>query len=299
MTAQLKNIVLVGATGNIGSPVLEQLRAAEPKFNITVLSRASSTATFPSDVHVVKVDYDNLASLTQALHGQDAIVSTIGAAALDNAQKNLVAAAAAAGIKLFVPSEFGVDTLHPASVEVKVFGAKVQLVQELEKAKVPYAVIATGPFLDWGLANGFLGIDIKNKSASLINDGNARVSGTSLASVGKAVVAVLQHADKAVNQRIAVSDTTFTQNELLAEVQRQVGGDAGAWTVSHTPLEQVKQEGFAKLSDPSHIGVLYLIKAAIFSGTEASYWVAGKDHSAEFGLKQRTLKDIVAQVVSQ
>jgi uncharacterized protein YbjT (DUF2867 family) len=46
-------------------------------FNVTVLTRTGSTSTFPSSVKVTAVDYNDLVSLTEALRGIDAVVSTV------------------------------------------------------------------------------------------------------------------------------------------------------------------------------------------------------------------------------
>lgn len=48
------------------------------KFNVTVLVRSASKASFPSSVKVVEVDFTSVPALTNALKGQDALVSTVG-----------------------------------------------------------------------------------------------------------------------------------------------------------------------------------------------------------------------------
>lgn len=94
------------ATGNVGSGVLPEL--LKSNFNITVLSREGSSAVFPEGVKVVKTDY-SISSLTKALTGQDAVVSMLPIVALAEQQK-VAEAALAAGVKRFIPSEFGSDT---------------------------------------------------------------------------------------------------------------------------------------------------------------------------------------------
>lgn len=44
---------------------------------MTVLARIGSKSTFPSSVKVTTVDYNDLASLTEAFRGIDAVVSTV------------------------------------------------------------------------------------------------------------------------------------------------------------------------------------------------------------------------------
>ena len=75
-----KNVLLIGAGGNLGKPILSALRA-DSNFHVTVLSRAESTATFPSDVNVIKADYSNKEALIKACTGQDVVISVVGVAA--------------------------------------------------------------------------------------------------------------------------------------------------------------------------------------------------------------------------
>jgi uncharacterized protein YbjT (DUF2867 family) len=69
-TNTYKNVLLVGGTGATGKHILAAL-LADGTFNVTVLSRATSNATFPSHVKVIKVDYSDKKALTEALRGQD------------------------------------------------------------------------------------------------------------------------------------------------------------------------------------------------------------------------------------
>ena len=59
MTA-IKTVALVGASGNLGALTLKHLIAVG-KFDITLLTRAESTATFPDhpELPVIKGDYSS------------------------------------------------------------------------------------------------------------------------------------------------------------------------------------------------------------------------------------------------
>jgi uncharacterized protein YbjT (DUF2867 family) len=125
-----------------------------------VLSRESSKATFPSSVKVLNADYSSLESLTQALKGQDAVVSAVGPEGL-LAQALIFDAAVAAGVKRFIPSEYGCDTSNEKTSQLPVFGYKVATAKHLqakvaEGAATTYTLLYSGPFLDWGLKMGFL-----------------------------------------------------------------------------------------------------------------------------------------------
>jgi hypothetical protein len=95
------------ASGNLGRAVIPDLLNSDLSF--TILSRIGSSVTFSGGANVVQSNYD-LESLIQILKGQDAVVSMLGITAMAE-QKILANAAIAAGVKLFIPSEFGSDTM--------------------------------------------------------------------------------------------------------------------------------------------------------------------------------------------
>src|SRR5690242_16544214 len=104
-------VAVAGATGNVGIPILKELLAAG--FSVTALTRqgSSSASKLPSDANltVKEVDFTSVPSLTEALKGHFAVVSTLATIAVGS-QDLLIDAAAAAGVTRFIPSEFGSDT---------------------------------------------------------------------------------------------------------------------------------------------------------------------------------------------
>jgi hypothetical protein len=84
------------------------LSSNQPKFNVTVVSRSSSTYEGGEALNVVKVDFSNHVDLVQALKGQDALIITISTRPeLAPTSLKLIDAAVEAGVKLIIPSEFG------------------------------------------------------------------------------------------------------------------------------------------------------------------------------------------------
>ena len=75
----------------------------------------------------------------------DVVVSTLAVAAL-NVQPGIAEAAKEAGVKLFVPSEFG----GPTEGETEgLFGAKASIQERLKAIGIPYTLFYTGPFADF------------------------------------------------------------------------------------------------------------------------------------------------------
>lgn len=135
------------------------------------LTRHRQTKLIPNTVNIVEVNYNDENALRKALRNQDAVVSCLGdvPAALQ-AQKSLLVASLAAGVKRFVPSEFGSDTTNRHVRSYPFFRAKVEHQRLLRQAAstyrdFSYSLLITGPFLDWGLSKVPFIINVGSKTA--------------------------------------------------------------------------------------------------------------------------------------
>jgi nucleoside-diphosphate-sugar epimerase len=148
-TPEIKNVILVGATGNVGSLLIAPLAAT---FNLTLLSRSSSTSKPSHDnIKTIRADY-TLEDLTKAFAGQDALVSAGGAVAFGE-QKVMIDAAVAAGVKRFLPSEMSMNGDAKAVRDlVPVFQTKYEILDYLkskEEQGLTWTGLGTGPLFDW------------------------------------------------------------------------------------------------------------------------------------------------------
>jgi saccharopine dehydrogenase-like NADP-dependent oxidoreductase len=147
---EIKTLAIIGASGNVGEGVLPSL-LQKTNLQITVISRPESKATFPAAVNVVRASADDPASFEKAFQGQDAVLSLVPSFGASN-ESLIVDAAAKAGVKYFVPSQFGHDTTDPKVVELlPLFIDKVRVVEKLRshESTMGWAGIVTGMFLDW------------------------------------------------------------------------------------------------------------------------------------------------------
>jgi uncharacterized protein YbjT (DUF2867 family) len=92
------------------------------------------------------VDYGSAESLKNAITGADVVISTLNRVALQ-AQHLLAEQAKVAGVKLFVPSEFG-DATDRENLE-GVFAIKQSVHRKLKELDLPYALFFTGPHSDF------------------------------------------------------------------------------------------------------------------------------------------------------
>ncbi|KAH8900010.1 NAD(P)-binding protein [Thozetella sp. PMI_491] len=263
----IQKVALAGAAGNLGPAILNALRDAG--FEVTVLTRADSKSTFPEGVSVARVDYDSVEGLTSVLSGQDAVITTLGPEG-SQAQLNLVEAASKAGVKRFIPSEFGSNVDNPKVHNFPVFASKVAVDALLEeKAKttdLSYTLIRNGVFLDWGIMVGFM-INLREKKVNLVDGGEHRFTTTTLPTVAKAVVAVLKKPEETKNKVLYIRDTETTMKEILAKAKKAVGEDG--WTETALSVDELVAGAWAELKqekpNPAKF-VFPFLQAAIWGG---------------------------------
>lgn len=99
----------------------------------------------------IKTDYTH-ASLVAAFKGQDAVVSTISTSSLTE-QKRVIDAAVEAGVKRFIPSEFGWDTSGDVAMEIApcmvMKKDPVAYLREKERTGMSWTSICNGLWVDW------------------------------------------------------------------------------------------------------------------------------------------------------
>ncbi|CAI9629927.1 hypothetical protein GT037_007267 [Alternaria burnsii] len=260
--SSFKNVMVIGAGGNLGPAILYAL-LHHSSFNTTVLSREGSSSTFPPGVKVLRADYNSMDSLKTAFMGQDVVVSLVAGAVLGN-QNNLIDAAIAAGVKRFLPSEFGSNTTDARTrAIVPMYKSKVETVDYLKskESEISWTSIVTGPFFDWGLKVGFLGFDAAHKVATLYEDGTAKFSSTNLHTIGLAVVKALENAEGTKNQYVFVSGFQTSQKEIL-EVAEKVTGSK--WIVRNASVDDAIKKGNEKILRGDYSGIEDLILGATF-----------------------------------
>jgi uncharacterized protein YbjT (DUF2867 family) len=134
--------------GNVGRSIVKAL--VDAKFNVSVFSRQDSPANVHESVAVITTDYSPHRS--RKPQGQDAVVCAIGPGPGVASQMEIIDAAVKAGVKRFIPSEFGGNTQTETSPDfVRLNGVKVQVIDHLKE------VATANPGFSWtGLSTGVL-----------------------------------------------------------------------------------------------------------------------------------------------
>ncbi|KAL2826131.1 hypothetical protein BDW59DRAFT_145559 [Aspergillus cavernicola] len=245
-------IALAGATGNLGIPILTALLAANHP--VTVLSRIggnSSKLTPHANLTIKEVDFTSTASLTAALQeSQPEIVVSCLATLAIGSQNPLIDAAVAAGVKRFIPAEFGMDSANPLCRELPVCVPKAAtqgyLTEKvgLTDGRFSWTAIANGLFLDWCLEAGIL-LDLKRRSATLYNGGDVVFSATSLGDIAKAVLGVIGNLEETRNRIVYVQSAAVSQNRLIEYVKE---ADGKGWDVVVKGTEEVRRESLEEFA---------------------------------------------------
>lgn len=234
----IKNVTIVGAAGNLGTTVFKKL-VDSGKFSVQVLRRPDSTTQYPSGTKVIDVDFNSVDSLASALEGQDAVIALFGATSL-GLQYGLIDASIKAGVKRFIPSEFGADlgvaknrTLLPFVEKAKV---EDYLEEKSKSSSLTYTYIYTGPFLDWGLEHNFI-LDTSTYQPTLYNGGDRVFNTTSLDTIANGVIGVLTHFDETKNRAVHLGDVKLSQNDLLA-IAKKVAPNKSWAAPKHTTVDE-------------------------------------------------------------
>lgn len=181
----------------------------------------------------MEVDYSSVDSLAKAFHGQDVVISTVDAEAV-SAQKIVIDACIQAGVRRYIPSDWGALSTDLKAQELPPHAPWVEI-QKYLKAKaqsrqLEYTIFATGPFLDWIILSSFA-FDYANRIAKLYDDGNHPFSTTSVASIGRAVAGALKNAEATKNRVVHIHDIVVTQAKLVA-LAKKYSPQAAKWTES-------------------------------------------------------------------
>jgi hypothetical protein len=263
------NVAVLGASGKLGPSIVHSLSAAKC-FSLVVISRSSTAnTTFLTPVTHVQSDYSvpSLTSIFQ-LHRTEVVICCLGGAASGLQISAIIPAAVAAGVKRFIPSEFGTDTLSPA-VQTRMPSTKVkaEVVDCLRKASegaanpFSWTALAVGALFDLVMATGFLGIDLSTRTATLYDGGCVSFPCTTMSIVGEALVQLLKRPEQTKNRFIYVKEFSTTGQDIVKALESIEGKQ---WTVFHKSTKDALDEAEFKLREKDMPGWVSLLQRTVY-----------------------------------
>ncbi|KAG8716078.1 hypothetical protein FRC11_009703 [Ceratobasidium sp. 423] len=280
-----KVVAIVGASGNVGKVFTDKFLTANA-FQLRVLVRASSVdkpiyqayKQRGATLHVI--DFENEASIVEALQGVDVFISAVAGPAW-SAQFPLVRAASKAGVKLFFPSEYGSDfeddiPWPPAQIQKNVRKTAQELglpVAILENAAFPELVITSE--LGWSFAE---------KKVTIWGDGNTKLGWTTVRSVADWLTHVLKSVpvEQLQNRGFKIQASSHTFIEIV-KLWEQKHNDK--LQVEHRPLKEL-EERFAA----DHNDVFAALMLELASGRMN---IGGRDNSMYPDWKPDTVESVL------
>ncbi|KAM0209347.1 hypothetical protein ACHAQD_011238 [Fusarium lateritium] len=300
----IKNVALVGATGQIGKVFTEHL-VKSGKQTVTALTRKGSKTIVPEGVKLAHVDYDDEASLAGALKGQDFLVITLALTAPPDTHSKLVRAAGKAGVSYIVPNAYGVDFYgHPKfQDDIEALKYIHASVKEVEEVGSNWLAITPNFWYEYSLGVGpfTYGFDFPNKKVTFYDEGKTRVNTTTWPQTGRALAALVNmkklpqdENDESttlaqfVKKPVYIKSFTLSQRELLDSVNKLLGQTDKDWTISCQPAAERFQEGLDELSKGVGTGFLKALYSRAFYSTRDGVF---ETHNELLGLPEESLDE--------
>lgn len=291
----------------MGSHMLSSLLASPTKHSITILSRASSTATFPDSVKVAKVDYDSAESITSTLQGIDFLFITLAVTAPPELHPRIVNAAAAAGVKYIMPNYFGYaidearlrgDVRDPIHTR---FLSHIEDVKNVEGDNTHFVALACGFWYEWslGITPNSYGFDIAARKVTLYDDGTKKINTSTFALCGEAVAAVLeQELEDWKDKAVYVSSFLVSQRDMLDSLHRVLGTSDADWEISYQGAKERYDEGLAEMQKGERSGFAKAMYARVFFPESNGDFETGYGTDNEkLGLKKEDLDEATRRTV--
>ena len=288
----IQRVVLVGAGGGLGPHILSAL--LDSGFEVTALTRKSSTSKIPSGVRVATVsDTYPYAELVPIFEGQDAVILSIAATALA-IQTNIIDAAVQAKVQRFIPCEFGLGYVRGESLEHPVFGGKYQVRKYLESQEstgMTWTGVTCGAFLEGYL--DYWKFDLKKKEAVILDSGDKKWAFSTWRTIATATVGILKRPEETKNRFVFVRSFFVSSNELFAELEKATGAD---WSMQRLESGPFIGENRKLLKEKGDIAAVHNLIWTEAVGVEDWEKLHGLDNDL-LEVPREDLSEVIAQVV--
>ncbi len=249
------SILVIGATGNLGSEVTRQLAAKGFKVRSGVLNPARYQAPAPQ-VEAVRFDFDDPTSYAEALDGVEKLF--LIARLLDPEAPVVLApviqAAKQAGIKQIVfTSALGVDQNEQAPLR------KVE--RQLETAGIPHTILRPNFYLE-NFSSGFIAPMIQTANGIFVASEDAATSFISVVDVAAVAVAALTeqgHAGKAYN---LTGPAGLDHAEVAAIISEVSGRQITYQPIPEEAMRQGALDNGLPAPNVDYLAVLYQVTRA-------------------------------------
>ena len=211
-------IVIAGATGDLGGRLVTALLARGAAVRALVRPGTDPAKTdhlAQRGVEVVRVDFSDAAALQQACAGASCVVSTLAGLrdVIVDTQSHLLAAAVAAGVPRFIPSDFASDYTRLPDGQNRNFDLRREFQQILDKAPLAATSILNGAFGEILTYNVPL-LDFKQQQVGYWEDPDWRIDFTTMDDTAAFTAAAAL--DEATPRLLRIASFQISPRELAA-----------------------------------------------------------------------------------
>ncbi|KAF2646257.1 NAD(P)-binding protein [Massarina eburnea CBS 473.64] len=304
---ELKTITILGPGGNVGSALIAELLKDPSRFNITGVSRTTSTYTAPanSKINTKTIDYTSFDALKEVFSGQDAVVNCItGGATQYDPSKLIIDAAVAAGVKFYFANEF-VGNIHSEQFKrmpEALAGGKLRARAYLEvlgkEGKISWTALNGGPFFDMWIMKGPAGFDILNRQARIYGTGNNPIYWTPLQVIAKTVANMLLNPKRILNRGIFICPILdVTQNKILSTLETVLDAK---FTVTNVDIAKINKHAKIALERGETVKAMrgLTISNQFYEGDSGND-LSGLVENETVGVEQIGLEDAIKEAIAR
>ncbi|PLN83526.1 NAD(P)-binding protein [Aspergillus taichungensis] len=301
----IERVAIVGAGGTIGSHIVASLLQTK-KHTITALTRKDSTNNLPAGILLAPVDYADEATLIAALKDQQFLIITMAPTAPRDTHSKLARAAAKAGVPYVMPNGYGGDIGNVKLEDETMLGPVGRANRaEIESLGMQWITVCCGFWYDYSLAGGEarFGFDFEKRALTLYDDGNTKISTSTLAQVGRAVASVLSlkvlpddendgslTLSAFLNKGVYVKSFVVSQNDMFESVKRVTGTTDADWTVTHEASKKRYEDGLALVRGGNMAGFGKMLYARMFYPGDSGEF-SDKTQNGLLGLPEESLDE--------
>lgn len=260
--AKKLKVVVVGASGETGTSIMNGLLASPAQFEVIALARPESvTKDIYQDLgqrgaSVKSVDFSNIEALTHLLMGTDIVISCVSMAQKE-VQDALIDASSKAGVGRFVPSFFA--TCCPPRGVMQARDVKEDSLDQCKRLYLPYTAIDVGWWYQFSLPrvpSGKLDAVVSFPDTVITGDGNTRTALTDLADIGKYVARIIAD-PRTLNKLVFAYNEVTTQDRVWRTVEAITGETIPRQYLSKGEAEEIMTSaGQAIVEDPTDMDAI-------------------------------------------
>jgi hypothetical protein len=188
----------------------------------------------------------------------------------------------------------------------------MRFIEDVENTPgVDYIALVCGFWYEFSLAMGerWLGFRIRERSLTMYDDGNKKISMSTWDACGKAVAGLLSlpvqaDGEKSVvgletwrNEGLYISSFLLSQRDILESLHRVLGTTDQDWKITYEPVEKRLEDGKKEFKEGKMLGFAKALYAEVFAREWSDYETGRELDNGKVGLEKEDLDEATRRAV--